>query len=148
MSDDQDAVGPQATVEEAREFWRESAKQIVRQSIPAIEESAKQAATIDGLLIGFYVHAVAFADLRGQVFQSWQLVLYISPVCFWLLSTGAALAVFWLKSYTLNIQSSTGAKDTIERIARQKHNRLRVSFIFLVAGILMLLLVLIVYLSG
>jgi H+/Cl- antiporter ClcA len=143
--EDQAAVSYSPVAEEAREFWRNSARQIVRESISAIEESAGHAATINGVLIGFYVNAVALTQKRIQASALWQIVLFISPVCFWLLSMGAALGVFWIRNYTLNIQSSTGAKEIIETIARKKHNRLRISFILLFGGILSLLFVILAY---
>ena len=148
MNDDREAIGPQAVVEEAREFWRESARQIVRESISSIEAAAKQVATIDGVLIGFYANAIAFSDLRGGLSETWQLALLVGPVCLWLLSASSAMSVFWLRSYVLNIQSSAGAKDTIERIARRKHWRLRTSFIFLFLATAMLIPVFVAYLRG
>jgi di/tricarboxylate transporter len=138
----------QSMVEETRAFWRNLAQQLVQDAIPTMEKAASQCLTVNAILIGFYVNAVAFSKLQGKALSLFSWASFLSPLSFWLISIIFALSVFWSKTYSVNLQSSTGSKDVIERIVQSKHRRLRLSYLFLVLGILLLIGVLFEFLSG
>jgi ethanolamine utilization microcompartment shell protein EutS len=146
VTDERDPIGPQRTVEEIKEFWREFGKNLVQGSILAVEESAKQVVNVNGVLIGFYSGTIVLSEMRNQNPPVWQLVLFLSPILFWLLSLMTALSIFWTGRFKINLESSVSAKKVIENMLQRKHNSLKFSFIFLFSGILLLLMSLAVYL--
>lgn len=81
---------PQSVVDETRAFWREVACETVKHSATTIEETAKQLIGIAAILEGLYFHAIAFADLRGQVTELLPLLAYLAPLIFWAFSLMAA----------------------------------------------------------
>ena len=147
MTDDSSVIGPQQILEDTKEFWRELGKTLVQGSISAIEESAKQIVSVNGVLIGFYSATIALSEMRKLHPQLWQLALFLSPILLWLLSLMTALTIFWTSSFKINLESSLGAKSIVEKLLRHKHNSLRFSFVFLFIGIILLIIALAIYVS-
>lgn len=132
------------TIEETRTFWRTTAQNVVRDALPALENAASQCLTVDAILIGFYMNAVAYLQGRGAGIS---IVKILSPLSSWFVSVVLALSVFLPKSYAISLQSSTGTKDFIQRILTTKHRRLKLSYLFLLIGISLLLWVVVEFLS-
>ncbi len=66
-------------------FWLDAARGAARESIPALEEAAKQLISITSLTQGIYFAAISFSDLKAalvvQDLQGWLLVLlFASPI--------------------------------------------------------------------
>lgn len=138
----------QTTLEETRSFWRNTAQKLIQESVPSIEKAASQCLTVNAILIGFYFNAVAFSNLHAKAKLLFTWIIFLLPLSVWLISIIFTLGVFWPKAYTINLQSSTGSKAYIEKIVKTKHLRLKLSYFFLVLGILLLLYVLFEYLTG
>jgi len=148
MSRETKAADPQSVVDETREFWREMARDVVKNSPAAIEETAKQLIGIAGILEGLYFHAIAFTDLRGKVTDFWPLVAYLAPLIFWLFSLMAAGLVFFPRAYRVNINSSEAAKRLHEDVVPRKYLCLVLSLVWLVVGVVFLIVALAFYLRG
>ena len=86
---------PDPLVEETRAFWRDLGKDMARESIATIDETARQVITVAGILEGLYFHAIAFGDLRGKVAGGWPMAIYLAPIVLLLFSLCAGLLVFF-----------------------------------------------------
>src|SRR5437879_5874304 len=64
---------PDPIKEEARTFWRELGKDLIRKSIDPINEAAKQIIAVTGILEGLYFNAITFSNLRGKAPSGWYL---------------------------------------------------------------------------
>ena len=138
---------PDPLVKDTRAFWQGVGRTLVRGSIGAIDEAAKQIIGVAGILEGLYFHAVAFSGLRGNV-GGWLLAAYAAPVVLLMVSLGAALAVYFPSTYDINIHSSGGSHDRYNRILQSKMAALRVAAAFLVLGVAAILLAVLLYLGG
>jgi predicted MFS family arabinose efflux permease len=138
---------PNPFEEETREFWRETGRGLVRQSIGAFDETAKQVMGVAGILVGLFFNAVALGDLRGKI-QGWELAFYLAPIVCLVVSVAAALKVYFPSRYPLNLLSSAGSKTIYEKIFRRKRRWLLVAAVFLVLGILGVLAAMFLYLAG
>jgi hypothetical protein len=138
---------PDSLLEDSRAFWRETGKNLVRGSISAIDETAKQLVVITGILEGLYFHAITYTDLRGKV-TSDLLWIYLAPIVLLLISLCAALIVFFPDRSRLNFNSSEASKLVYERTVRAKLWALRLASIFLVLGVGGILVAVLVYLKG
>lgn len=125
---------PDKNLEEARLFWRETGRGLIRDSILAIDETARQIITVSGILEGLYFHSITFSDIRKEL-TNFDLFIYILPLALLLLSLATALLVFFPESNRINILSSDGSKKIYEDIVKSKLMTMRVSSIFLVLGI-------------
>lgn len=137
---------PYPLEEETREFWRETGRGLVRQSIGALDETAKQVMGVAGILVGLFFNAVALGDLRGKLAGS-ELVVYLLPIACLVVSVSAALKVYFPSRYFLNLLSSEGSKAIYEDIFRRKRRWLWVASVFLVLGILGVLATMFLYLA-
>jgi hypothetical protein len=115
---------------EPNSFWKQNAEKLVGESISSVEDTAKQFVTITGLLEGIYFHVIAFSDVRYAEGSS--LLIYVSPVVFWLLSLIFAVMVLVRKKYGLNINSSRDSKEKFEEILEGKYRLIRISGLFLI----------------
>jgi hypothetical protein len=138
---------PDSLLEESRAFWCETGKNLVRESISTIDETAKQLVTVTGILEGLYFHAITYTDLRGKVTGD-MLWIYLAPIVLLLISLCGALVVFFPNRSRLNFNSSEASKLVYERTVRSKLWALRMASIFLVLGISGILVAMIVYLKG
>lgn len=133
MSKDQPR-DPQSVVDETRAFWREVARETVKGSAAAIEETAKQLIGITAILEGLYFHAIAFADLHGQVVGLLPMLAYLAPLVFWTFGLIAAALVFFPRMYGMNLNSSEAAKTLHENAVRRKYLCLVLALVWLVVG--------------
>jgi hypothetical protein len=147
MSEEKRPSDPQSIVDETREFWREMARNTVKNSSTAIEETAKHLIGITGILEGLYFHAITFADLQGSVSGLLTMLAYLAPLIFWLFSLVSAGLVFFPRVFETNINSSEAGKTMHEEVVPRKYLFLILSLIWLVVGILFLIIALGVYLS-
>lgn len=123
-----------------RAFWLTVGESLVKGSIEATDEVAKQLIGVVGVLEGLYFNAIAFSDLRdptkypvAKLAIQWP--IYVVPVTLLLISLIAALAVFFPATFRMNLHSSEAAKLVFERIAARKLWLVRFSAVFLVLGV-------------
>src|SRR5689334_17873761 len=100
---------PDLNLDEARAFWRETGRELVKQSIKTIDETARQIIAVAGILVGLYFHAISFSDIRSELSDG-RIWIYTLPLLFLVLSLMVAFIVFFPEHYRLNILSSTGSK--------------------------------------
>jgi hypothetical protein len=139
---------PDPLVEETRAFWRETGKNMVRESLGTIDETARQIIGVAGILEGLYFHAIAFSNLRGQVAGGWPLAIYLAPIVLLLVSLSAALFVFFPRLYRLNIHSSEASQMVYERVVARKLLLLKLASLGLALGVVALFLAVLTYLRG
>lgn len=121
-------------VDETRGFWREVARDMVRDSIQTVDETGKQIVTITGILEGLYFHAIVFSDLRGDIHGN-LFIIYFAPVILFLSSLIMALIIFIPDRYNINIHSSEAGKKIYEATLKSKLIFLRLASLFLVLGV-------------
>jgi hypothetical protein len=127
-------------VKENRAFWREVGKEMVKTSINATEEVAKQIIAVASILAGLYFNAIAFGDLIDTnkypaYLLKGNLTPYLAPVGLLLISLTLAFLVFFPRRYTIDIQSSEAVKRVYTRLATRKLWLVRLSAIFLTLGV-------------
>ena len=132
LSDDELPVAPDPNLE----FWMDTAKGLLGESIKSIEEAAKQ------------IIAIAFSDIRGGLGSIWTWIVYLLPLLLWLLSLLAALLVFFPRTYQANISSWRESRAAFERVVAYKHDMLKVAGLFLFLGAAALAFAMGVYLAG
>jgi hypothetical protein len=138
---------PDELKKETRQFWREVGQTMVRESIAAIDESARQIIGVAGILEGLYFHAIAYSDLRGQVAGTLPWAIYLAPIVLLLLALVAGLAIYFPDRYRVNIHSSDASRRTYERVVASKLRLLKLASMFLVLGVGAVLLAVILYLQ-
>ena len=138
---------PDPNLEEARAFWRETGRELVKESIKTIDETARQIITVAGILEGLYFHAISFSDIRG-VLAGGTLVIYTLPLALLVLSLITAFIVFFPEHYRLNILSSTGSKAAYEDIIKKKLLYMRLAAVLLVLGVAGIGVAMFTYLLG
>ncbi len=116
---------------EPNPFWRENAQRLVGESIPTIEEVAKQLITVNSILEGIYFAAITFSEIKPVLTAS-VAAIYLAPILFWLLSLIFAVLTLSPKSYAININSSQDAKDRYSEIVSRKYRWLTLSEVFLI----------------
>jgi hypothetical protein len=126
---------PDPLVDETRAFWRDIGRAMARESIGAIDETARQIITVAGVLEGLYFNAIAFGDLRGQVTGGLALAIYLAPVVLLLFSLCAGLLVFFPAHYRLNLNSSKASQEIHERVVASKLRLMRIAAICLVLAV-------------
>jgi hypothetical protein len=133
-------------------FWLETARSVSKESIQALEEAAKQLISITSLTQGIYFAAISFSDLKKiivvQDWHGWLLVLlFASPIALWLISLGFAIRVFAPETYNTNLQSPDLAKEMLQKVVAYKHRQLKLAHKALLAGFVLLVINIIVYLG-
>lgn len=133
-------------------FWLETARGATKESIPALEEAAKQLISITSLTQGIYFAAISFSDLKAELavqdLLGWFLVfLFASPIVLWLISLAYAVRVFAPETYKTNLQSPQLAREMLARMADYKHLQLQRAHRALLLGFLLLVVNIIVYLA-
>jgi len=147
MSQEAKPTDPQSVVDETYKFWREMARDTVKNSAATIEETAKQLIAVISILEGLYFHAITFGDLRGKITELLPLLTYLSPLIFWLFALIAASLVLFPRTYELNINSSEAAKRLHEDMIPRKYLFLVLSLAWMVIGMIFLIVALWVYLT-
>ncbi len=136
---------PDPNIEETRQFWRETGRELVREFITAIDETARQIITVAGILEGLYFHAISFSDLRDQLTGA-EIYIYLAPLVLLLISLVAAFAVFFPERFRINILSSQGSQAAYEAVVKSKLFAMRAATVFLLLGIGGIVLAMFVYL--
>src|SRR5687767_8579567 len=96
---------PDPSLEEACAFWRETGRELVKDSIKTIDETARQITTVAGILVGLYFHAISFSDIRGAL-SGGRIWIYVLPLVLLVFSLMVSFIVFFPEHYRLNILSS------------------------------------------
>jgi hypothetical protein len=144
-----DAVGEPVT--EMDEFWLETARTAVRESIASMEEAAKQLIAAVTLVEGIYFAAISFSDLRmvmavqGAQSDS-HILLFVSPIVLWLVCLFFAVRVFTPKNYETNLSSPQLAEQLYRELVDYKHRNLKCAYWSLLAGFVPLVVALVYYL--
>jgi hypothetical protein len=138
---------PDPNIDEARAFWRETGRELVRDSIKTIDETARQIIAVAGILEGLYFHAITFSDIRGTL-TSGRIVIYTLPLALLVFSLITAFIVFFPERYRINILSSTGSKEAYEDIIRSKLLFMRIAAVLLVLGVACVGVSMVTYLLG
>jgi hypothetical protein len=133
-------------------FWLETARSVSKESISALEDAAKQLISITSLTQGIYFAAISFSDLKKSLiindWHGWLLVLlFASPIVLWLISLGFAIRVFAPETYKTNLQSPDLAKEMLQKIVAYKHKQLKLAHKALLAGFVLLVFNIVVYLA-
>jgi hypothetical protein len=128
-------------------FWIETMQKLAQESTKSIEDAAKQMIAIISLLQTIYFAAVSFSNLKSSLKLMDPIVLlFLSPIALWLVSLALAILVFIPRRYDTNLESPSRSASTFKDIVSFKQNALFWSYIVLVAGFLMLLVSIFVYL--
>jgi hypothetical protein len=138
-ADAPDAIGE--PVSELDEFWLETARTIVRESVASLEEAAKQLIEAVTLVEGIYFAAISFGDLRKvmavQGPEGWIcILLFVSPIVLWLICLFFAVRVFTPKNYETNLSSPELAEQLYRELVNYKHRNLKRAHWALLAGFL------------
>ena len=133
-------------------FWLETARNAAKESIASLEEAAKQLITVTSLTQGIYFAAISFSDLKKALVvqdqQGWLLVLlFASPIVFWLISLGYAIRVFTPETYKTNLQSPDLAREMLQEITTYKQKQLQNAYHALLIGFLLLVANIVIYLG-
>lgn len=129
-------------------FWIETMRKLAQESTKSIEDAAKQLIAIISLLQTIYFAAVSFSSLKSSLNSKDPLMvlLFLSPIALWLISLALAILVFIPKSYDTNLESPSQSASTFKEIVSFKQKVLFGSYLVLIAGFLMLLVCIFVYL--
>lgn len=139
---------PDPFEKELREFWKETGRQMVRNSIAAIDEVGKQIITVDGVLIGLYFNAIAFGDLRKTPLPGVTVLIYLLPVIFMFLSLLAALLIFYPDRFKVDLRSSEAIKVLHKGTVSSKLLLLRAASVSLLIAVLLIGLALMTYIRA
>lgn len=137
---------------EREKFWLELGETSVKQSIPSLEDAAKQLIAIVTLAQTIYFAAISFSDVRRgfltlDPIQQWAFVIaFLLPVALWIGSLWCAILVFRPRKYATNLDSPQVARDTFYKIVKYKHSQLQLAYLFLAAGFVPLLVDIFIYL--
>jgi hypothetical protein len=129
-------------------FWLETGRNMVRGSIVAIDELAKQVITVSGILIGLYINAIALSSLRGSVSDFWAMLIYVSPLVLLFCSMLSGFMVFFPDKKRLDLESSTEARLIFNQSVKSKLRQARIASYCLLLSIIALFLAGIIYLRG
>jgi hypothetical protein len=144
-----DAIGEPVT--ELDEFWLETARTTVRESVASLEEAAKQLIATVTLVEGIYFAAISFSDLRKvmavQGPEAWfRILLFVSPIVLWLICLFFAVRVFTPKNYETNLSSPELAEQLYRDLVGYKHRNLKRAYWALLAGFVPLVVSVVCYL--
>lgn len=103
------------------------------------------------LVEGIYFAAISFGDLRKvmavQGPEAWfRILLFVSPIVFWLICLFFAVQVFTPKNYETNLSSPELAEQLHRELVEYKHKNLKRAHLALLAGFLPLVISVVRYL--
>ena len=124
-------------VEEPSEFWIETLKGTLKESITTIESAAKQIITVNGLIIAIYFHAITFGNIKSHI-SSFIGIIYLMPIIMWLCSLMWSFLVFGPKVKIFHLTSEIDSKRDFESIGQYKYRNYQIAFCFFLAGIVFL----------
>ena len=140
---------PDPNLEEARAFWRQTGRELVKESIKTVDETARQIITVTGILVGLYFHAISFSDIRQDgALSGGTLLIYILPLALLVFSLVAAFLVFFPERYRINILSSAGSQKVYEDIVRNKLFFMRLAAVLLMLGVASVGLAMVIFLTS
>jgi hypothetical protein len=145
-----DAIGEPVT--ELDEFWLETARTAVRESIASLEEAAKQLIAAVTLAEGIYFAAISFSDLSKVMAvqgaqADFRIMLFVSPIILWLVCLFFAVRVFTPKNYETNLSSPELAEQLYREMVGYKHRNLKRAYWALLAGFVPLVVAVVYYLK-
>ncbi len=135
-------------------FWLDTTRGVVKESITAHEEAAKQLIAITSFAQTIYFAAISFSDLKKGIVtlppvEQWLVAVVLAfPLVFWIASLFFAIRVFVPETYHTNLNSPELAHEAYEQIVSYKHTQLRRAQSLLVVGFVPLVLTIIVYLAA
>jgi hypothetical protein len=149
MPDNPDAIGEPLT--DMDEFWLETARTAVRESVASLEGAAKQLIGAVTLVEGIYFAAVSWSEMKTimavQGGMAWlRIALFVSPIVLWLACLVYATRVFTPETYQTNLSSPDLAEKFHRDLVRYKHENLKKAHRALLAGFAMMLLAMVAYL--
>jgi len=132
-------------------FWLETGEFLIKESIPSLENAAKQLISITSILQTIYFAAISFSNLQKEIASIEQYkiivsIIFISPIVCWIVAIAFATLVFIPQSYQTNLKSPTSNERLFLQIAERKHQSLHRAHIWLLLGFFFLLVVLLFYL--
>jgi len=144
-----DSIGEPVT--ELDEFWLETARTAVRESVASLEEAAKQLIAAVTLVEGIYFAAISFSDLRVVMAvqgpeADLRILLFVSPIVLWLVCLFFAVRVFTPKNYETNLSSPELAEQLYQDLVSYKHRNLKRAYWALLAGFVPLVVNVVYYL--
>lgn len=134
-------------IERRRAFWRGVGESLIKGSTDKLDELAKQIIAVAGVLLGFYVNAIAVSNLRGKIADVGSQVVYLTPIALLLASLTAAIIAFLPRLKVLDIDAPDASKLLFKRLLERKRIFAVASSILLVLGIVALLVALQHYLA-
>ena len=143
MSTDEIIQGELITEED--EFWMEQGKELLKNSIGAIESAGKQLITLLTTIKGIYLGAVAYSQFVKGDSADWEHIVLIVPLIFWLIALRTALDVFRTKSYEIHLNQPEEIREQILNIAKYKQEKLNYTYAFIVIGFLAAIVAIAVY---
>ncbi|MGV8175745.1 MAG: hypothetical protein ACP5OU_08605 [Methanothrix sp.] len=149
MPDNPDAIGEPLT--EMDEFWLETARAAVQESVSSLEEAAKQLIGAVTLVEGIYFAAVSWSDMKTiMAVAGWsaffRIALFVSPIVLWLACLFFATRVFTPETYQTNLSSPDLAEQFHRNLVRYKHENLKKAHSALLAGFGLMLAAVVYYL--
>jgi hypothetical protein len=143
---------PGAFVSSLDNFWLDTARGAVKESIGSLEEAAKQLITAVTLLQGIYFAAISFSDVKKAmdvegVFGWLKILLFVSPIILWLICLVLAVKVFKPETYKTNLSSPDLAKETLMMIVQYKKAKLDQAYLMLLIGFVPLIGAILYYLK-
>lgn len=134
-------------------FWLDSARNMAKESVGALEEAAKQSITVTTLAQSIYFAAISFGEVKyalstltytGQWLVAGALVV---PLLCWLASLACAVLVFKPEMYRTNLDSPELTRKAYEEIVAYKHRQLIRAHRLLVVGFVPLIMNIVLYLK-
>ena len=149
MPDKPDAIGEPVT--ELDEFWLDTARTAVKESVASLEEAAKQLIAAVTLVEGIYFAAVSWSDMHKVMAvsgtEAWfRIALFVSPIVLWLFCLFFAVRVFTPKTYKTNLSSPEMAEQFYREMVRHKHRNLKRAYWALLFGFVRMLAAIVCYL--
>ena len=149
MPDNPDAIGEPVT--ELDEFWLDTARTAVKESVASLEEAAKQLIAAVTLVEGIYFAAVSWSDLHKVMAvsgtEAWfRIALFVSPIVLWLFCLFFAVRVFTPETYKTNLSSPEMAEQFYREMVRHKHRNLKRAYWALLSGFVPMLVAIVCYL--
>lgn len=149
MPDTPDAIGEPVT--DLDEFWVDTARTSVKESVASLEEAAKQLITAVTLVEGIYFAAVSWSDMKKVMAASgteaWlTIALFVSPIVLWLACLFFAVRVFTPENYKTNLSSPEMAERFYRKMVRYKHRNLKRAYWALLFGFVPMLAAIVCYL--
>jgi hypothetical protein len=114
----------------------------------AIDDAAKQAVTVGGVVVGFYVNSVFRSDFNTQVQDWWLRFFFMLPIVVLVVSIASGLGALVPSDMYVNINSSEAGRTAHEIVCQKKMFRFRIAFFSLIAGLLLLCLALLSFYLG